>query len=570
MVIPSFVEALLREGIAEIFVAGACIGGKQLLDHANQIFGFWKSKVPDEPTRITEMETVVHATSEDLREMVLEVAQRDGIELTKEEVDGRVAYLLNIQARTRQTFRHTEDATGTTAHPSVTMKSAIDLALILPSCGPAFKPADRPLAAVDLKLDELLGVGGFGEVWKASHVHLHNAPPVALKFCTKSEAAKLLRHEAGILNQIMTEATHDGIVRLRHTYLSAEPPCLQYDYVEGCDFGNVIRECHQYGGGPTPEFAANMIVELCNIVGSAHQLTPPVVHRDLKPANILVQPRPDGALQLRVTDFGIGGIAAQVGEQVQNTALTDSVHGAYTVNYGSPQQMRGEPPDPRDDVYAIGIIWYQLLTGDMRSGAPTGLRWQEHLRELGMEEEQISLMISCFEPDAAHRPGHAAELAKKIKNAFAPPDITEQESETVLIAIRKAFRDQPQYERDELFRQVARQLGYGRTGRRIREALEKHLGTARQRRIVECDRNDVRPATTSLEDYSREEIIQAFQKCMRKGSECTRDELLQRVAGYFGFSFLTAPQRDAVKSAINSAVRQNMLESKGARLRRVQ
>jgi serine/threonine protein kinase len=125
-----------------------------------------------------------------------------------------------------------------------------------------------------------------------------------------------------------------------------------------------------------------------HIVSAAHGATPKLVHRDLKPSNILVERRPDGKTVLRVTDFGIGGLAAeQVLERSRSSSLQENMAsvltGAYSPLYASPQQMRGERPDPRDDVYALGVIWYQLLTSDLTSPAPTGRRWVDALQRPG-------------------------------------------------------------------------------------------------------------------------------------------------------------------------------------------
>jgi serine/threonine protein kinase len=117
---------------------------------------------------------------------------------------------------------------------------------------------------------------------------------------------------------------------------------------------------------------------LATIVGYAHRLNPPIVHRDLKPANILLQTTMEGgrrSARLRVGDFGIGGVAA--GEALRRTQagstgadfLPTALRGACTPLYASPQQKRGELPlDPRDDVYSLGVIWFQMLTGDLTEG----------------------------------------------------------------------------------------------------------------------------------------------------------------------------------------------------------
>jgi serine/threonine protein kinase len=97
----------------------------------------------------------------------------------------------------------------------------------------------------------------------------------------------------------------------------------------------------------------------------------------VKPANILVQPAPDGSMHLRVADFGIGGIAARPGggsTRGKSAAPMErtSLRGSHTPLYASPQQARGEAPATQDDVHALGVVWYQFLTGQLDAPAPSG------------------------------------------------------------------------------------------------------------------------------------------------------------------------------------------------------
>ena len=115
--------------------------------------------------------------------------------------------------------------------------------------------------------------------------------------------------------------------------------------------------------------------------------SPPIVHRDLKPANILIQRDAQSRLVLKVADYGIGGIATARAIQATQSAAshyllqTTSVRGTYSALYASPEQMRGLGPDPRDDVHALGVIWYQLVTRDLTAGRPGGGKWKRRLVE---------------------------------------------------------------------------------------------------------------------------------------------------------------------------------------------
>jgi serine/threonine protein kinase len=279
----------------------------------------------------------------------------------------------------------------------------------------------------DWELVDLLGVGGFGEVWLARHVYFDGIT-AALKFCLDPTARdRLLKHEATVLNQVMRHGRHPGIVPLLDASLSTDPPCLKYEYIEGGDLAGLVRDWQAGTEQPRWRQASQVIVQLARIVGFAHRLTPPIVHRDLKPANVLVQRTSEGGYTLRITDFGIGGVAAlpalnelNQGTTTRGGLLASALRGSHTPLYASPQQIRGEPADPRDDVHALGVIWYQLLTGDLQSGPPTGL-WADELEEAGVSRELIRLLGACVSPRPERRPADAAALAERLLEALAAP-----------------------------------------------------------------------------------------------------------------------------------------------------
>ena len=390
---------------------------------AKDVWDWWKKDRTDEQRR-TDIEAVAQARREDLIQPISVIVQEVLPDRPIEVQQAVATYLSEVPTSIRRSLRRPSDPSGTTVIASMVPNGAEDLLRLLPTRLPRFKPGSRPLIGVDWVLEQLLGVGGFGEVWKATNPHLSSVEPVALKFCLDPTAAKILRNEAAVIDRVAQQGKHPGIVQLLHTYLSAEIPCLEYAYIEGGDLAGLILEWHQTKRGPTPDQAARVIHRLAEIVGFAHRLNPPIVHRDLKPANILVQRSSDGKIQFKVADFGIGGVA--VGQAIRETSrgtsrggfLTSALNGTCTPLYASPQQMRGDPPDPRDDVYSLGVIWYQLLTGDLVNGCPRGSRWRDRLSEKGMPSEMAGLLERCFEERPDDRPWDAAELARLLKSTL--------------------------------------------------------------------------------------------------------------------------------------------------------
>jgi len=394
---------------------------------AQDVWEWWR-KDRTEQQRQAEIEAIAQAGTNEVREDAAKIVREVMPDKPAEVRQAVETYLTQIPDSLRRSLRRPSDRTGTTVPPNLLPRKADDLLRLLPSTLSRFKPGEHPLVGVDWELEALLGVGGFGEVWKARNPHMISAASVALKFCLDPSAAKVLRNEAGVLDRVMRQGKHPGIIHLLHTYLSAATPCLEYEYVDGGDLGGLIREWHQTQEGPSPHQAAKVILRLAEIVSFAHQLKPPIVHRDLKPANILVQQCSNGETQFKIADFGIGGVA--VGQAIRETTrgtnqgrvLTSALLGSYTPLYASPQQMRGEKPDPRDDVYSLGVIWNQLLTGDLLNGRPGGSRWRKKLTDLGMTSELTDLLESCFEDIPGDRPSDATDLAERLKALLEESD----------------------------------------------------------------------------------------------------------------------------------------------------
>jgi serine/threonine protein kinase len=259
-------------------------------------------------------------------------------------------------------------------------------------------------------LEKQLGLGGFGEVWLARHEW--KPEKRAVKFFTHPEARyRLVTHEKKVLVRVMRHAgEHPNIVPLVECNLDGEIPWLMYEYVPGGTLADAVREWRQRTPAKRLSKAAKALFAIAGAIGHCHRLDPPIVHRDLKPANVLR----DASGILRVTDFGIGGAAvAHPDASLTRELKTNSgrvptlLRSAGSFGYASPQQKAGEAPTPRDDVYSLGVLAYQLFMGDLTiwPGPDMG----DDLRALGLPSAAITLLRTSVSHNPAKRPSDAHE-----------------------------------------------------------------------------------------------------------------------------------------------------------------
>jgi hypothetical protein len=148
-----------------------------------------------------------------------------------------IEYLASIPGTTRRTLVQTATAAGAqglSLPAGQVPRSGSELLRFLPLRPPRFRPAET-IAGHDYRLERLLGQGGFGEVWLATNPRRPRQAPRALKFCLDEQMRRSLERETELLDRIEESHEHPGIVRLLQTALSAEPPFLVYEYVDGGD-----------------------------------------------------------------------------------------------------------------------------------------------------------------------------------------------------------------------------------------------------------------------------------------------------------------------------------------------
>ncbi|HYT93674.1 MAG TPA: SUMF1/EgtB/PvdO family nonheme iron enzyme [Gemmataceae bacterium] len=389
--------AVSRSGLSDLVIEGdAALAAKT--------WALWGSAT-DEPTRRAEVEALARQTALESGQTAMVALKKLAPGQTAENLRAVGTYLLHVPAAIRQALRRPSDPTGQTLPAWLALRGPADLQTLLPPRTPWFAPGDRPPRIGGWELTELIEAGPFGETWQAIDPNNPNAPPAALKFCLNPALKGRLRGESvALLEPLLQPIDRPGVQRLRKVFLDVDPPCLQYDYVEAGDLAALLREWHGQPGGPVPDAVVAVIRQLAEALAPLHRMLPPLIHRQLRPACILVARSGDG-LACTLTGLGVD-------------TLLSPEQGATV--YRSPEQLRGEPADPRDDIYALGVLWYQLLTGSLTTGRPGGSTWKRRLTERGMHTGLIDLLEACFEDDPTSRPGDAVVLASRLADLATP------------------------------------------------------------------------------------------------------------------------------------------------------
>ena len=316
-------------------------------------------------------------------------------------------------------------------------------ALICPSCGAALDAASLPTAVLPpsrqreaTRLDErlnqsrysaaesadgarfatgtmlteryrivtLLGRGGMGEVYKAEDLKLKQI--VALKFlpealATDSGALARFHNEVRITRQI----SHPNVCRVYDIGEVDGRNFLSMEFIDGEDLSSLLRRIGRLPGDKAVEIAR----QICAGLAAAHDNG--VLHRDLKPANVMI----DGRGRARVTDFGVAVVAAE---------LSGDEAIAGTPGYMAPEQFTGKEVTPRSDIYALGLVLYELFTGKrvfestsihdliklQQTSAPASP--SSHVKTLDPLVEKV--ILRCLEKDPNKRPATPLQVAAAL------------------------------------------------------------------------------------------------------------------------------------------------------------
>ena len=285
---------------------------------------------------------------------------------------------------------------------------------------PDWDPNADPLLGTTVdnryEIESVIGEGGMGVVYRTRHRalgkrfalkalrrDLASDPEIAVRFMQEARTAASVSHPG------LVEITDFG-------RLASGQPFFVMELLEGLSLATLIRK-----GGPIPAARGVEIVrQIADALGAAHERS--IVHRDLKPDNIHVSPSAQGRDVVTIVDFGLAKV-------IGASRLTRAGMVFGTPHYMSPEQAMGEPTDHRADVYALGVVMYEMFTGrvpfeaDSYMGvltkhmymAPTPPSRLVGIDQLGVLED---ITLRCLEKKPEHRYGSLRELSHDLEQAF--------------------------------------------------------------------------------------------------------------------------------------------------------
>jgi hypothetical protein len=246
-------------------------GGQYILNVAKQAYRLFQERRKEAALK-EEMAKVAAAGIEEAKKVAEQVARQVAHDAPAEERIALELYLTQVPGAVRQSLKRADDPTGETVPPEWAIEIPEDLVKMLPLKVPHFRPGGELPGRPGWRLDELLGAGGFGEVWLARHSFIPH--PRAVKFCTDAKVrAKLTSHEGKVIARVMEQGTHPNVVPLLDAVLDGETPWLMYEYVGGGSLTDLILRWQALPDGEREPLAVQSLAQLALAVGTFHPVS---------------------------------------------------------------------------------------------------------------------------------------------------------------------------------------------------------------------------------------------------------------------------------------------------------
>ncbi len=279
----------------------------------------------------------------------------------------------------------------------------------------------------------LLGEGGMGRVYLARQLDLGRQ--VVVKVMHDHIAAdEKFRERFQRETLVMARFQHPYVVTLYDASLNdPEGPCIVMEYIRGITLDTLLHR----NGRLSPHRIARMLGQLCEALQAAHQAG--IVHRDLKPANLMVVDPDTPYEKLKVMDFGLAKELDTRTKVAAGLSDTGQEFAVGTPGYISPEQVRGDGQDHRSDIYSVGVILYEFMTGRLPFvGSETMDVLLSHATESpptfadvgldGVISPPIERVVrKCLEKNPDDRPQTALDLAEMYEIALFQDELHEQD-----------------------------------------------------------------------------------------------------------------------------------------------
>jgi len=268
----------------------------------------------------------------------------------------------------------------------------------------------------------LLGEGGMGKVYLARQLDLGRQ--VVIKVMHDHVAAEpKFRDRFQRETLLMARFAHPYAVTLYDASLT-DGPCIVMEYIKGINLETLLQKNSRL----SPARVGRLVAQLCEVLQAAHDQG--LIHRDLKPANIMLVDHDSPREKIKVMDFGLAKLVdAQAAAAEYHSSSADFAVG--TPGYICPEQVKGEPVDHRGDIYSVGVMMYELLTGRLPFVGPSSMdlmlahatemppRFADLKLPVVIPEPIEAVVTLCLEKEPADRPQTARELAELYETAMS-------------------------------------------------------------------------------------------------------------------------------------------------------
>jgi serine/threonine protein kinase len=270
----------------------------------------------------------------------------------------------------------------------------------------------------------LLGEGGMGKVYLARQLDLGRQVVVKVMHDHIAQEEKF-RDRFARETLLMARFQHPYAVTLYDASLNdANGPCIVMEYVRGVNLEALLQK----NGRLSPQRVGRLIGQLCEVLQAAHDEG--MIHRDLKPANLMVVDHDTPREKVKVMDFGLAKLMMETAT-IKNVTESNFDFAVGTPGYICPEQVRGADVDHRGDLYSVGVIMYELLSGRLPFIGPSSMDLMlAHATEIpptfaeldlrsAVPESVEKVVFSCLAKEPADRPQSARELMDAFDAALA-------------------------------------------------------------------------------------------------------------------------------------------------------